>query len=265
MKSQCLVVVSTMMVGLAGLAGCAGPSTDAARRMNSILNIAHRGGIVPGVPENTLAAFRRARDIGVDLIELDLRGTSDGAIVILHDKTLDRTTNGSGPVSGRSLAEIQALDAGGGESVPTYAEVLELLVGTRTKLLLDIKLGSVLNKEQVVRRTEESHAVLDVVVGVRTLADLREFRALNPNLRTLAFPGKVGEIGAFVEAGVDIVRVWLEWIEADPGIVDRVHALGKPVWVTAGDAPEAELVRIVGLGVDGVLSDFPAVLAAVLE
>jgi glycerophosphoryl diester phosphodiesterase len=94
------------------------------------LVIAHRG--ASGTcPENTLAAFRHAQALGADMIELDVQLARDGNVVVIHDWTLDRTTDGSGPVGARSLAELRALDAGawfasafGGERIPTLAEVL---------------------------------------------------------------------------------------------------------------------------------------------
>jgi glycerophosphoryl diester phosphodiesterase len=183
-----------------------------------VVLVAHRG-LSPGFPENTLAAFRNSVELGVDVIEVDLRGTADGEVVIVHDATVDRTTDGSGDVTQLTLAEVRALDAGShagpqfrGERVPTYREVLELVAGTGTKLLLDIKPSEVLDKERVVRLTEEHGATLDVIVGVRSIDDLREFRALNPNLRTLGFVPDVDSIEAFVRAGVDIVRLWPDWI-----------------------------------------------------
>jgi hypothetical protein len=78
---------------------------------------------------------------------------------------------------------------------------------------------------------------LRVIVGVRSVADLREFRALNPNLRTLGFVEDVASIDEFVRAGVDMIRLWPEWIFANRDLVARVHALGTPVWTTAGTLP----------------------------
>jgi glycerophosphoryl diester phosphodiesterase len=225
--------------------------------------IAHRGGIVEGKPENTLAAFEAAIDEGIRVIEIDLRATRDGHIVILHDATLDRTTNGRGPVSEMTLAEIRQLDAGGGQRVPTFEEVLELTKRTGVKLLLDIKEGPGLDKRRVVRLVEQAGVVLDVIVGPRNLADLREFRALNPNLRTLGFIPSPGDIEPFVAAGVDIIRLWPRWIEADPALVARVHRLGKPVWTTAGDATRPELEALIQRGVNGILGDRPALLRAI--
>jgi len=230
----------------------------------TVLNIAHRGGIVSGYAENTLAAYRQAISYGVDVIEIDLRGTQDGEIIILHDETLDRTTDGTGKVTDHTLAELKQLNAGNGESIPTYAEVLELVAGTGVKLLLDIKVSPVLDKGKVVRLTESHDAVLDVIVGVRTLDDLIQFRQLNPNIRTLGFIRRTEDIDDFVTAGIDIVRLWPEWIRADPEIVGKVQRLGKPVWTTAGDAPLEALEELIRSGVNGILSDFPEVTSRLM-
>jgi glycerophosphoryl diester phosphodiesterase len=229
-----------------------------------VLNIAHRGGIVPGYAENTLAAYRRAISLGVDVIEIDLRGTRDGEIIILHDETLDRTTDGTGKVTDFTLEELKQLNAGGGESIPTYAEVLDFVADTGVKLLLDIKVSPVLDKGKVVRLTESHDAELDVIVGVRNLGDLREFRRLNPNIRALGFIRSPGDIDDFVAGGIDIIRLWPEWIQADQEIVGKVQRLGKPVWTTAGDASREMLEELIRSGVNGILSDFPEVTSRVM-
>jgi glycerophosphoryl diester phosphodiesterase len=231
----------------------------------SVISVAHRGGIVEGYPENTLVAYRRAIEVGADVIEIDLRGTKDGEVVILHDPTLDRTTSGSGPVTDQTLAELKALDAGGGETIPTYEEVLGLVSGTGVKLLLDIKVSPMLDKRKVVRLTEQYGLVLDVIVGARTLEDLNEFRQLNPNLRTLGFVKTIEDIDSFAQAGVDIIRLWDRWIESEPELVGMVHRLGRPAWVTAKDASPAKIEQLIRTGVNGVLSDYPEQMALLLE
>ena len=144
----------------------------------NIAFIAHRGGIIPGYPENTLAAFRQAIKHGAEVIEIDLRGTKDGEVVIVHDETLDRTTNGKGKITDYTLTELKKLDAGGGERIPTYEEVLQLVSGTGVKLLLDIKESPLLDKRKVARLTED--------------------------------------IEPFAQAGVDIIRLWPKWIMPIP-------------------------------------------------
>ena len=90
------------------------------------LNVGHRG--AAGLePENTLRSFRRASEERADAVELDLRLTREGCLVVLHDADVDRTTNGSGPVAEMTLNELKRLDAGLGERVPTFEEVLEAI------------------------------------------------------------------------------------------------------------------------------------------
>lgn len=252
-----------------------------------VVVVSHRGQAA-GYPENTLAAFRNAAKLGFSAIEIDLRATSDGEIVIMHDESVDRTTDGSGEVSALTFAEIRSLDAGShmdarfaDQKVPTYTEVLETLRGTGTKLVLDIKPGDMLDNERVVRLTERYGAVLDVLVGPRSLDDLRDFKRLNPNLRTLGLvPGPefetpdVAAIEEFALAGADMIRLWPPWIFADrdreptPGrsaIIERMHGLGKPVWTTADvlyrdidpEHPREDLAELIRLGVNGIMTDVP--------
>ncbi len=231
----------------------------------SIVFVAHRGGIVPGYPENTLVAFHKAIEHGAQAIEIDLRGTKDGAIVIMHDETVDRTTNGHGKVTDLTLAELKALDTGDGERIPTYEEVLQLVEGTGVTLLLDIKESELLDKRLVVRLTEKHNAILNVIVGARNLEDLSTFKALNMNLRTLGFIPSAEDAEPFVKAGVDIIRLWPKWIYSDHDLIKKVKSFNKPIWTTAADAKPDELKRLIKLGVNGILSDFPEVMSSLRD
>jgi glycerophosphoryl diester phosphodiesterase len=264
-----------------------------AHRDWDVLVVAHRG-MVSGFPENTLAAFRQAIVMGFSAIEIDLRATADGQIVVMHDDTVDRTTSGHGKVSELTLAEIRSLDAGrhagpefADQKVPTFQEVLETVRGSGTKLVLDIKPGPLLDHDRIVRLTEEHGATLDVIVGPRSLADLHDFKRLNPNLRTLGLvPGEEfappdhDAVEEFARSGADIIRLWPPWIFADrdqsPGaesrLIERMHQLGKPVWTTADvhyrdinpDRPGEDLAELVRLGVNGILTDVPELLRDLL-
>lgn len=246
------IIAALAAVTLAATAGIAGGQP---------VFVAHRGGIVPGYPENTLAAYRHSISQGVPVIEIDLRGTQDGHIVIMHDPTLDRTTDGHGPVEDHTLAQLKTLDAGNGERIPTYEEVLREIDTTGPLLLLDIKESKTLDLAKVVRITEQHNATLKVIVGARSLDDLRSFKALNRNLRVLGFIQSPEDIDAYVEAGAGIIRLWPEWIQADPSLIAKVQARGHPVWVTAGQANKETLEALVQMGVDGILSDFPELTA----
>ncbi|MBJ7520150.1 MAG: glycerophosphodiester phosphodiesterase family protein [Solirubrobacteraceae bacterium] len=252
--------------------------------------INHRG-LSPGFPENTLAAFRNSVALGVDAIEIDMRATKDGEIVIMHDTTVDRTTDGTGAVSDLTLEQIKALDAGGGERVPTYEESLEAVKGTGVRLLLDIKTAAV--TERAVRLTEEHDMVDQVVVGPRTVANLQAFKALNPDLTTLGFIATPADATPMIEAGVDYIRLWPYWIlpsrddeacKADyaarvaafergerdhPGsascIVQDVVDQGTPVWSTVNDLNYEGMDELLQLGATGLLSDLPAEMDRLLD
>lgn len=252
-------LVSTILI-LATIAVVTSTASPSGSTDRPVLNIAHRGGISDGYPENTLAAFQRAMAVGADVIELDLRGTKDGQLVVLHDETLDRTTDGTGLVTNFTLKELKKLNAGGKEQIPTYEEVLQLVANTGTKLLLDIKSSSLLEKREIVRLTEKYQANSDVIFGVRNVDDFEAFRKLNPEIRILGFIVMPFEIEKFADAGVDIIRLWAIWLFLYPDLLKKTRQLQKPVWVTAGDAPRQDLERLISLGVDGIITDHPDVM-----
>ena len=105
---------------------------------NNIFVAAHRGW-KSKYPENTMEAFEKALTLGVDQIETDVRMTSDGELVLIHDSTVDRTTNGTGNVCNMTFEEIRALDAGNGNKVPTFIEFMDLVKDHPT-LTIDIEL-----------------------------------------------------------------------------------------------------------------------------
>ena len=236
-----------------------------------VVVVNHRG-LSQGFPENTLAAFRNSIALGVDAIELDLRGTRDRIPVIMHDPTVDRTTNGSGAVEMLPLSQVKRLDAGSHidkkfrrERVPTYEEVLALIPKTGIHLLLDIKPSATLDLRSVVRLTEKHGAILNVIIGARTVKDILQFRVLNPNLRALGFVKNQNDIKSFITAGAEIIRLWPKWVQAEPNLVRRVHKLGKAVWVTANNAGEKELLALIRLQVNGILTDRPEILAKLIQ
>ncbi|WP_328498098.1 glycerophosphodiester phosphodiesterase family protein [Streptomyces sp. NBC_00414] len=144
----------------------------------NFLTIGHRG--IMGVePENTLRSFTAAQQAGLDLIELDLHLSKDGALVVMHDADVDRTTDGSGPIAEKTLAELRALDAGRGERVPVFEEVLDAVTAPLQAEIKDVAaaraLAEVMNRRDLVGRVEvlsfHDEAVAEIarlVPGVRT-------------------------------------------------------------------------------------------------
>ena len=152
------------------------------------LNFAHRGASHEA-PENTLAAFLLAAELGADGIELDAQLSKDGEVVVIHDFVLETTTNGQGPVESRSLDDLRELDAGSyydpifaGQRIPTLQEVIET-VGHHLLLNIELKTRNTRDPrlaQAVVRIFEEHHLLDRVIVSSFNPLALRQVRKLNP-------------------------------------------------------------------------------------
>ncbi|WP_078861984.1 glycerophosphodiester phosphodiesterase [Streptomyces sp. NRRL F-5123] len=221
----------------------------------SFLTVGHRG--VMGVePENTLRSFRRAEQAGLDQVELDLHLSKDGALVVMHDAGVDRTTDGSGLVRDLTLDEIRALDAGLGERVPVFEEVLDVVRGPIQAEIKDIAaaraLAGTLRERGATGR-----------VSVLSFHDeaLAEIRTLLPEVPTVLVAGGSGPdivpraqaVGARL-VSLDLTRLTLDTVR-------RCHAAGIQViaW-TVNTAQDWALAR--ALDLDGAVTDLPAEPAA---
>ncbi len=220
------------------------------------LAIAHRGCVFE-CPENTLAAFAWAEAIGADVIELDLRTTKDGHLLALHDSTVDRTTNGSGRLRALSFAETRSLDAGDGQRIPTLDEAFAFAKRHSVTLLLDLKDTQGIEPRAVVETIERHNMASQVVLGVRSLAQLEAFKAIDPTLTAMAFVARTGQIDHYIDGGADIVRLWARWVRRDPALVDAVQARGRSVWVTTGALRGAALEAVITSGAQGLITDHP--------
>jgi len=227
--------------------------------------VAHRGGMDSGFPENTLPAFRHAASAGAHAIELDLRATRDGRVVVLHDPRVDRTTDGRGYVHQLTASALEHLDTGDGIRVPSLREVLEDARTLGVELLFDIKPAPRLDLEVVVTEAAEHHRLDGIIFGVRSLDDHARLTLVQPDLRFLGFVPSPEHIEAFLHAGVEIVRLWPQWLARQPELVEHVHQAGARVWVTAGKASVDELSALAALGVDGLLTDRPGDAVAALH
>lgn len=239
------------------------------------LVIAHRGA-GGSAPENTVAAFAAARGAGADGIELDVMRCASGEIVVIHDATVDRTTNGSGAVSAMPLQALRELDAGAwfapefaGERVPLLAGVLDAF-GTSLRINIEIK-GRALRgdgiEEEIAAMVRARGLQEKVLVSSFNLAALRRMQAAAPGLqRGLLFSSW---------AAVPLAWAWARcWAGAhalhpsaaglDAAWVGRARKRGYRVNVWTVNDPEV-MRRVVAAGVDGVITDHPARLRAVLE
>jgi glycerophosphoryl diester phosphodiesterase len=252
------------------------------------LVMAHRGGA--GLwPENTAHAFRQSVALGVDVLEMDLHGTSDGALVVIHDATVDRTTNGAGRVNSLTLAELKRLDAGyrwtadGGRTfpfrgkginVPTLREVLEEFPGAR--LNIDIKQAQPSLVKSFCGLLGERGAKERVTVASFHSSTLAEFRRECPGVKTSASMDEVFALASDLQAGRDIAagsaRTRLVqvpesafgrgWLTAE--LVGAAHRGGLELHVWTINDEEA-MRRLIALGVDGIMTDYPDKLIALLK
>ena len=241
--------------------------------MASLLVIAHRGDSAHR-PENTLASFAGALEVGATVVELDVQLTADGHVVVLHDPTLDRTTTGRGDVRRLTLAEVRAVSAGyperfgtafAGERVPTLAEVLGLLRG-RARVLVEIKTESVTDDAEggvearvveEVRRAGTAGEVALISFDQRAVVRLRN---LAPDLTRGRLFGHTSAdliLAAAHEAGCEIVMPHKSQI--GDGLAERVHAAGLKLATWVVDEPD-ELRKLARFGLYGVGSNRPGVL-----
>lgn len=232
----------------------------AARR--TITCFGHRGASGRS-PENTLLAFRYAFELGADAIECDVQLSADGAPVIIHDSTVDRTTNGSGAVAELSLAELRQLDAGAGEQIPELHEVLELCRERQKLVNLEIKASSLEQARrvaQVVGETLESGGYLDLaLVSSFWLAVLPGLKSAHPQMRTATLHSGarwrlLNMITAARAAGADAIHPDARLTSR--ALVENAHAAGLRVHVWTVDQPK-RMQRLASWGVDGIMTNYP--------
>jgi len=179
-----------------------------------ILVGAHRGAMCHA-PENTLAAFEKAIGFGTYRIELDVRRSKDGQIVLMHDATVDRMTDGKGRVADLTLAELKRLKVGGAEMIPTLAEVLAFVKG-RCRLLVEIKDDGI--ADDVVRLIEQAGMVDACAISCFNEDTLRRVKTLNSRIATAYFhlkPGPLNPEEIVARLGVSLLIVWPKAAVAD--------------------------------------------------
>lgn len=227
--------------------------------------IAHRGAS-GHAPENTMPAFQMALDMGAEGIELDVHISKDGEVVVIHDHTIDRTSNGEGLVGELTLDDLRRFDYGSwystkfkGVQIPTLREVLELLRDWEGLLNIEIKSGAIVYEgiEQKVIDLIEEYDMLDrTIISSFDHYSLREIKAINPQI----------EIGLLYGAG--LVEPWLyaQRIGAEalhpsyhniiPELVEGCRKNDIRLNPYTIDREE-DIERMISAGVDGIITDYP--------
>lgn len=234
--------------------------------------VAHRG--ASGVaPENTLAAIRAAEEQGSDYVEIDLHMTADGHVIVLHDSTVDRTSNGKGKVGEMMLADVQALDAGSwfskefaGARIPTLEEIFRS-AGKETKLILELKSGSEKYPEierKVVELIEQFRMSNRIVLKSFNPVILNTFEKIAPEIpRLYVLVADLGLVSVDTTLrfrkmlsikNVDFYQVHKLFVTK--ALVKKVRAAGKKL-IAWGVKPK-DREKMVRLGVDIIEVDYPA-------
>ena len=218
-----------------------------------MLCIGHRGAM-GHAPENTVLSIRKAIELGADWVEIDVH-LADGQLIVIHNETLDRTTNGRGKLSGYSIAKLRALEAGRGEKIPTLQEVIEEVKG---KVGLNIELKGIATGEAVAiqllaldKEHQEqilvSSFLMDELVNVSRIDKTIKLGVLSGKDVALAFDW-VNKLNAY-SIHLSLKQTTAESVQQahDAGLKLLVYTVNKKVDIT----------RMKLLGVDGVFTNYP--------
>jgi glycerophosphoryl diester phosphodiesterase len=217
-------------------------------------------------PENTMRSFRSAIAVGCDLIECDVHLSSDGRLVVIHDHTLERTTNGTGLVRDHTAAELRKLDAGDGEKIPLLQEVVELALG-KVGLVIEIKQLPALYpglEEKLLNMLRQLGAVAECAVVSFNHGAIHQLHNLEPALQLGILEGaRPMHPGRMLrEAGADVYSP--HWGATDPEVVKEVHEAGGAVAVwPVDDAAAVAWCRY--CRPDAIFSNRPKEVAAALR
>jgi glycerophosphoryl diester phosphodiesterase len=270
---MCVLAIASLVIAVLG----ATPARVSSRELmgdertpgEAAFIASHRGGAATA-PENTLPAITAALAAGFDYVEVDVALTADRQPVLMHDKTVDRTTDGHGRLATLTLADVKALDAGAwfdrsyaGTPVPTFVEFLDALVAADGRAIVELK-------------GEWDATVVDTAVAEVAARGLeRRIVFASFDARTLALAAAGSDVlsrllilkqipsdvvSAVAEAGARGVVVNRKAVLARPGIVDELHAAGARVVVyTLND--DSQWDEVTALGVDGIVTDDPHTLS----
>jgi glycerophosphoryl diester phosphodiesterase len=218
----------------------------------TILRIGHRGAAGYS-PENSLAALDKAIELGADLVEVDVRRTRDGVLVLFHDEQVDRTTDGHGKLEEFTLHNLRKLDTGLGQPVPLLEEALKRIQG-RIGVILELKVeGTATQACRVVESSGYSGPIMYASFLHRELMDVRR---MQPSAETLVLAKDIGHDFRIFATHAQFTHVGLAVDCVTPGLVTALHAEGLKVFAFTANT-SADIRRMKTCGVDGIISNFP--------
>ena len=212
-------------------------------------------------PENTLRSVRRALEMGVDAVEIDVHLSRDGVLTVIHDDTVDRTTDGTGAVNNLRWEELRRLDAGMGERLPRLEEVAELVRG-RARLFIELKDRQAVAALAAYFRQRQGFGEATVISFWHPA--VKALRELEPRIATgVLLVGHPVDAPAMARAA-GAQALMLNYAYVTPELTDAAHGAGLAVYAWNIDTV-AEFLPFVDMGVDGVGSNKPDVLIAHLR
>lgn len=240
------------------------------QEQQEMVNIAHRGAS-GHAPENTMAAFRKGVDMKADYIEIDVQMTKDGELVVIHDTTVDRTTNGTGKVIDLTLEEIRQLDAGSwfnedyaGEKVPTFEEVLAEYRG-KVGILVELKAPELYPgmeekiADALIDKNMNKSGNNKIILQSFNHESMKKSKELLPNLSHGVLLGK--SWATVTEEQLDQFATYADYFNptmyiVTPELVDDVHEAGMDIYSYTSRS-QAQALHLYNLDVDGIISDYP--------
>ncbi len=235
--------------------------------------VGHRGAMGHR-PENTIASFEHALELGADWIELDVHLTRDGALAVIHDESLERTTTGHGLVKDHTLDELQQLDAGAwfspgyaGQHLPTLDEVLEWARRRQTIVDIEIKNAPIYYagiEEAVVKALDSQNMAEQVIVISFDHRAVQRVKSLDARIATgVLYAGRPADAGVGLARQADADALLPHWAYVTSEDVRMAHAAGLAVAPWATSNPEV-LTNLLQAGVDAIGTNHPEVLRHIL-
>jgi len=220
-----------------------------------VLKIGHRGAAYYE-PENTLRSFKKAIELEVDMIELDIRKTKDGKIVVIHDEKVNRTTNNKGFVRSYTFDQIRTLDAGKGEKIPTLEEVIDL-VDNKCGIVIELKEPN--TEKEVVELIKEKNIVSKVLIVSFYPSILKIVKGLYSEVSLGILTNKVPKdyLKIIKTMNVDYALIRKDKLKKE--YVDNLHKIGLKVGAWTVD-DKKYFKKLVDLGVDAISSNKPDIL-----
>ena len=227
-------------------------------RMVNMKIYGHRGSMGK-YPQNTLLSFQKAIEQGADGIEIDIHLSKDGEVVVIHDETLEGTTNGSGYVKDHSLEELKRLDAGLGQQIPTLSDVFKLLSGTNTELNIELKTYKIRYEgieEKALFLAKEHGEGRKIVYSSFHLPTILRIKRLDNSADIAWLMGSpfLSHPQDYIQTlELDALHLWKDMVLNNPdhyrGVCDKLR-----IW-TVND--EDEMKKLIDLGVGAIITDFP--------